>query len=55
LALEVFEEQPHRSAVNASCFEIYGDGVVPPPNACVYFSGVDASVGPITKYTVVEP
>ncbi len=54
-ALEVFEEQPERRAVNASCFEIYGDGVVPPPNACVYFSGVDASVGPITKYTVVEP
>jgi len=54
-ALEVFEEQPERRAVNASCFEIYGEGVVPPPNACVYFSGVDASVGPITKYTVVEP
>lgn len=54
-ALEVFEEQPERSVVNASCFEVYGDGVVPPPNACVYFSGVDASIGPITKYTVVEP
>jgi hypothetical protein len=54
-ALEVFEEQPERQAVNASCFEVYGDGVVPPPNACVYFSGVDASIGPITKYTVVEP
>lgn len=54
-ALEIFDEQPERSAVNASCFEIYGDGVVPPPNACVYFSGVDANAGPITKYTVVEP
>jgi len=54
-ALEVFEEQPERGVVNASCFEVYGDGVVPPPNACVYFSGVDASIGPITKYTVVEP
>jgi hypothetical protein len=54
-ALEIFDEQPERRAVNASCFEVYGDGVVPPPNACVYFSGVDASVGPITKYTVVEP
>ncbi|OUL98330.1 biotin carboxylase [Variovorax sp. JS1663] len=54
-ALEIFDEQPERRAVNASCFEFYGEGVVPPPNACVYFSGVDASVGPITKYTVVEP
>ncbi|WP_256856652.1 DUF3182 family protein [Variovorax sp. KK3] len=54
-ALEIFDEQPDRRAANASCFEFYGDGVVPPPNACVYFNGVDASVGPITKYTVVEP
>ncbi|GAA4348724.1 DUF3182 family protein [Variovorax defluvii] len=54
-ALEIFDEQPQRSVVNASCFEVYGDGVVPPPNACVYFSGVDAGAGPITKYTVVEP
>jgi len=54
-ALEIFEEQPARGVVNASCFEVYGNGVVPPPNACVYFSGVDAHCGPITKYTVAEP
>lgn len=54
-ALELFEDQPERHVLNASCFEVYGDGVVPPPNATVYFSGVDAQVGPITKYTVVGP
>ena len=54
-ALEVFQDQPERRTVNASCFEVYGDDVVPPPNATVYFSGVDDHVGPITKYTVAEP
>jgi hypothetical protein len=54
-ALEIFEEQPERAVVNASCFEVYGEGVVPPPNATVYYSGVDANAGPLTKYTVAEP
>jgi hypothetical protein len=54
-ALEIFEEQPERAVVNASCFEVYGEGVVPPPNATVYYSGVDATAGPLTKYTVAEP
>ncbi|MBT2326658.1 DUF3182 family protein [Variovorax paradoxus] len=54
-ALEIFEEQPERAVVNASCFEVYGEGVVPPPNATVYFSGIDANTGPLTKYTVAEP
>ncbi|MEJ7687151.1 MAG: DUF3182 family protein [Variovorax sp.] len=53
-ALEIFADQPARAVVNASCFEVYGDGVVPPPNATVYFSGVDARVGPLTKYTVAD-
>ncbi len=53
-ALEIFADQPARTVVNASCFEIYGDDVVPPPNATVYFSGVDARVGPLTKYTVAD-
>ncbi|RZL96444.1 MAG: DUF3182 family protein [Variovorax sp.] len=54
-ALEIFHDQPERRTVNASCFEAYGDGVVPPSNATVYFSGVDEHVGQITKYTVTEP
>jgi hypothetical protein len=54
-ALEAFQDQPGRNVINASCFEVYGDGVVPPPNATVYFSGVDAQVGALTKYTVAEP
>ena len=54
-ALEIFEDEPARAVVHASCFEVYGEGVVPPPNATVYFSGVDAVCGPLTKYTVAEP
>jgi hypothetical protein len=41
--------------VRASCFEVYGESHVPPPHATVYFHGMDEAVGPIAKYTLVEP
>jgi Protein of unknown function (DUF3182) len=41
--------------VRACCFERYGDGHVPPPGATVHYSGVDATVGRLTKYTIVTP
>lgn len=53
-ALEVFRDQPERSVVRASCFEVFGE-VDLPPGACVNYSGVDPVVGRLTKYSFVEP
>ena len=50
-ALEAFREDPALRAVRASCTEIYGDAE-PPPDATVYFDGIDEKVGRIVKYTV---
>ncbi|HYG86650.1 MAG TPA: DUF3182 family protein [Azospirillum sp.] len=54
-ALEAFRADPLLRAVRAICIEAYGESEVPPPNATVYFRGVDERVGFITKYTLVEP
>jgi hypothetical protein len=54
-ALEVFRTDPALRTVRASTVEAYGEGVPPPPpQAAVYFRGVDDKVGPITKYATVE-
>jgi hypothetical protein len=53
-ALERFRDDPALRAVRAWCVEVYGE-CEPPPEATVYFSGVDEKVGGITKYTMVEP
>jgi hypothetical protein len=53
-ALEIFQADPDVKAVHAACFEIYGTGHEPPPNATMYFQGHDAKVGPLTKYTVAR-
>jgi hypothetical protein len=56
-ALEAFRADPALRAVRASTVEAYGGDVAPapPPGAAVYFRGVDARVGPVTKYATVEP
>ncbi|MDB5864902.1 MAG: biotin carboxylase [Betaproteobacteria bacterium] len=53
-ALERFRADPALHAVRAWCVEVYGDSE-PPPEATVYFRGVDEKVDRITKYTMVEP
>lgn len=53
-ALEVFQREPQRREVRASCFEVFGESPEPPPHAIVYFRGVDSVFGPLTKYTVVQ-
>ena len=53
-ALEAFRDDPELATVRASCKEIYDASVAPPPEAVVYFRGVDETVGPITKYTLLE-
>jgi Protein of unknown function (DUF3182) len=54
-ALQAFQADPRRHVVRASCIEVFGKSAAPPPNAVVYFRGVDDQVGPLTKYTIVAP
>ena len=53
-ALEAFRDEPSLRIVRASTREVYGDPPALPPNAAVYFSGVDEQVGPLTKYALTE-
>ncbi|MBL6457410.1 DUF3182 family protein [Belnapia sp. T6] len=53
-ALEAFRAEPALCTVRAATVEIYGEAAPPPPNATVYFRGVDALDGPMTKYAMVE-
>jgi len=53
-ALEAFERDPTRTTVRASSMEVYGDSPEPPPGATLYYRGIDAQVGRLTKYTVIE-
>lgn len=54
-ALEAFRADPALRVVRASTTEIYGDGVHVPSDAQVLFHGIDQHVGPLTKYSRVEP
>jgi hypothetical protein len=53
-ALEAFRADAALQVVRASCVEIF-DRSDAPSDATVYFCGTDERVGPITKYTLVEP
>jgi hypothetical protein len=52
-ALEAFEADPALAAVRACSTEVYG-GAPLPRGAIKHFDGIDARVGRLTKYTVVE-
>lgn len=54
-ALCAFRADPSLRAVRASTCELYGTDTAVPADAMVYFRGVDESVGPITKYSRLEP
>lgn len=53
-ALTAFQADPSLRVVRACTTERYG-GAAPPPDAEVYFNGVDPHVGAITKYTRTMP
>jgi hypothetical protein len=53
-ALLAFQADPSRRVVKARTVERYGDGVAVPPQATVYYSGLDSRVGHLTKYAIVE-
>jgi hypothetical protein len=52
-ALEAFRAEPALDVVRASTHEVYSADE-PPPHARVHFRGDDASVGFLTKYTMIE-
>lgn len=52
-ALEAFRADPSLRSVRATCIESYGEHPVP-PDAVVYFRGVDDQVGHIIKYSEVK-
>jgi hypothetical protein len=54
-ALEALRAAPALRAVCAVTVERYGEGQAPPPNATIYFHGVDERDGPMSKYALVEP
>ncbi len=54
LALEAFRDNPRLDVAQASCVELYGDEVSVPPGAIVYYGGVDARVGRLTKYAFLQ-
>jgi hypothetical protein len=54
-ALLAFLHDESLAAVRASTVEIYGDAPALPAQAIVFFSDVDARVGPITHYVIVGP
>ena len=53
-ALEAFRADPSLKIVRAMTREVYGETPALPPDAVIYFSGVDASVGALTKYALTE-
>jgi hypothetical protein len=54
-ALEAFRADAGVNAVHAECTESYDEDASPPVDATVYFRGVDARAGFITKYATVAP
>jgi hypothetical protein len=53
-ALEAFRADPSLKIVRAMTREVYGETPALPPDAVIYFSGVDPSVGALTKYALTE-
>lgn len=53
-ALEAFLEDPALDTVCASTTEVYGEAPPLPADAVIYCQGVDAHVGPITKYSTLK-
>lgn len=54
-ALQAFQADPLLRCVHASTHEVHGQGADMPPDALVYFDGVDERVGRLRKYAVVRP
>ena len=54
IAMEAFQATPAPKIVQASSIERYGAEQTTPPEAIILFSGVDTTVGPITKCVTLD-
>jgi hypothetical protein len=54
-AIEVFHADPHTHVVRASTLELFGDKASAPAHAVELFHGIDADLGRLRKYVMVEP
>jgi hypothetical protein len=54
-ALHAFQADDTLQCVRASTHEVHGEAATMPPDALVYFDGVDPRVGRLRKYAVVRP
>ena len=54
VALEVLRDRPRPTVVRACCVESYGESVVPPPEAMIYFRGVNGRTAPLTKFVYIK-
>jgi hypothetical protein len=52
-AFETFQAEPEREVVRVRCVERYGKAIEVPPDASLYFDGVDDDVGPLVKYAEI--
>jgi hypothetical protein len=55
MALEAFQADRSLQVVRASTNEVYGGEAPIPADAVIYFEGTDAHVGPLTKYSRIDP
>lgn len=49
------QAEPRCQVVRAASVEVFGHSPEPPPGATVYYRGTDPHVGPMTKYTILDP
>ncbi len=52
LAFEALAANPDLAEVTCATMEIYGEADAAPPDAALYYGGVDPVAGPLTKYAV---
>ena len=52
VAFDVFRRDRSRTRVRCATVEIYDDKCALPPNAFVYYRGIDDHAGPLTKYAI---
>jgi hypothetical protein len=54
-AIGLLQRNATLRAIRASTTELYGDAVEPPPEATIYFRGVDPHIGTLTKFAIAQP
>ncbi|MHA6767770.1 DUF3182 family protein [Sphingobium ummariense] len=53
-ALEAFTRNPELTSITCATMEVFGDLDAAPPDAMLYYRGVDPVAGPLVKYAVLD-